>query len=465
MRTLLIAAIAALSAALLLAAACRDALPQAPPPPAAGELSELDRAAAKLEEWLDHLRTVQLELSVVTNINAENEDRMARISATAMITDDQFYFSAYLRNRETPDEPGAHFETLAMGDSSYSRWYDVDGWLHSPLTDSRRSTAGSITLSQFIIPSQIITPSQIGSGRWAELENVSIARADQAGRAVWLVDYTADRAELARFPGLVRAFTTGIIGVSVAGDRDPLSATARLWIDRESGALLRIEITQQLNLYGSGQDYAIASTIELVAWNSPLEIPAPEPLVDAAEYAALLDSSLSSNAPNTNTAKILHRTRNDWFTDGREAKVRQRATVTLNGDERRVSSDTTITAGEEALPLSLFELSGPSWVGSSGGSGAQVTMLWLSLSQTEIEDYQDLLLTILQTQLDGLLEAPPTVERVLYFDLNACFEPDTGQLFSGEIEAAALTSAGQLELETTVKIGPASAYVSCDRWD
>ena len=453
MRTLLIAAIAALSAALLLAAACRDALPQAPPPPAAGELSELDQAAAKLEEWLDHLRTVQLELSVVTNINAENEDRMARISATAMITDDQFYFSAYLRNRETPDEPGLHFETLAMGDSSYARWYDVDGWLHSPLTDSRRSTA------------EIITSSQIGSGRWAELENVSIARADQAGRAVWLVDYTADRAELARFPGLVRAFTTGIIGVSVASDRDLLSATARLWIDRESGALLRIEITQQLNLYGSGQDFAIASTIELVAWNSPLEIPAPEPLVDAAEYAALLDSSLSSNAPNTNTAKILHRTRNDWFTDGREAKVRQRATVTLNGDERRVSSDTTITAGEEALPLSLFELSGPSWVGSSGGSGAQVTMLWLSLSQTEIEDYQDLLLTILQTQLDGLLEAPPTVERVLYFDLNACFEPDTGQLFSGEIEAAALTSAGQLELETTVKIGPASAYVSCDRWD
>lgn len=456
MRTLPIALIALLIAAL--ATACADTLPSAPPQPAYSELSELDQAAAKLQEWLDQLRSVRLELNATTNINAESEDNMARISAAAMITADQFYFSAYLHNRDAPDEPGSHFETLAAGDAAYARWYDIDGWLRSPLTDQQRRTLG------------VIAPSQIASSDWSELENVSAARADEAGRPVWLIEYNADRIDLARFPDLVPAFTTATTGIptAVAG-RDPLSAAVRLWIDRESGALLRIEITQRLNTYGSGQDFAIASTITLAAWNSPLDIPVPEPTLNEAEYRALIDASLSTSTPSANTAQILHRTRNEWFTDGREAVARLRAAITLNDAERQAANDKTITAGEAALPLSVLELrssdSTYSWSSSSGSSNTnRLTTLGLSLSREATRVHQDLLIAHLQAHLDDLLESPPTVERVFYFDLSACFNPDTGQLFGGEIAAAALTSAGQLEIESTIKVGPVSPYASC-RYD
>lgn len=455
MRTLPIALIAALA---LTIAACADTLPDAPPQPAYSELSELDQAAAKLQEWLDQLRSVRLELSATTNINAESEDNMARISAAALITADQFYFSAYLQNRDAPDEPGAHFETLAADGGAYSRWYDVNGWLRNPLTDQQRRTLG------------VIAPPQIASGDWSELENVSVARADEAGRPVWLVEYNADRIDLARFPDLVPAFTTVTTGIpTAAAGRDPLSAAVRLWIDRESGALLRTEITQRLNTYGSGQDFAIASTITLAAWNSPLDIPAPEPVLAEAEYLALLDSSQSTRSLSANTAQILHRTRNEWFTDGREAVARLRAAITLSNAERQVASDKTITTGEEALPLSILELPASdfasSWSSSSGSSNTnRLTTLGLSLSRAAIRIHQELLIAHLQAHLDDLLESPPTVERVFYFDLSACFNPDTGQLFGGEIVVAALTSAGQLEIESTIKIGPASPYASC-RYD
>ena len=455
MRTPWIALIAALSVLLALAAACADRLPDAPPQPAISELSELDRAAARLEEWLDHLRSVRLEISAATNINAESEDRMSRISATAMITADQFYFSTYVRSLQTPAEPALHFETLAVGGEAYSRWYDIDGWLRTPLTDQLRRTLG------------VIAPSEVGSGSWSELEDVSVARVSEDGRPVWLVEYTADRIDLARFPGLIPAFTTGAIGASTtAGSLDPRSASARLWIDRESGALLRIEITQRLDTGGSGQDFAIASTTELASWNSPLDIPAPEPLLDEAEYYTLLDSSLSTHTPNANTARILYRTRNEWFTDGREAVARQRADITLNDTERQITNDKTITAGEEALPLSVLELyssnSSYRWRSSSGSSNAnRRTTLGLSLSREGIRTHHDLLLTVLQAHLDDLLESPPTVERVLYLDFSACFDPDTGQLFGGEIDAAAITSAGQLELQSTTDIGRASPYARC----
>lgn len=455
MRTPRIALIAALSIFLPLAAACADDLPDAPPQPAISELSELDQAAFRLEEWLDHLRSVRLEISAATNINAESEDLMSRISATAMITADQFYFSTYVRSLRTPDEPAMHFETLAVGGEAYSRWYDIAGWLRTPLTDQWRSTNG------------VITPSEISSGSWSELEDVSVARTSEDGRPVWLVEYTADRIELARFPALIPVYTTGAIGASTAAaSLAPLSAAARLWIDRESGALLRIEITQHLDTRGSGQDFAIASTTELASWNSPLDIPAPEPVLDEAEYYTLLDSSLSTHAPSANTAKILHRTRNEWFTDGREAVARQRADITLNDTERQITNDKTITAGDEALPLSVLELHSSDsyyrWRSSSGSSNAnRRTTLGLSLGREGIRTHHDLLLTVLQAHLDDLLESPPTVERVLYLDFSACFDLDTGQLFGGEIAAAAITSAGQLELHSTTDIGRSSPYARC----
>ena len=453
MRTLPITLIAALIA--VLATACADELPSAPPQPAFAELSELDQAAAKLEEWLAHLRSVRLEISATTNINAEREDDMPQLSATAMITADQFYFSTWVNDPEMPDELPSHFETLAAGGDIYSRWYDVDGWLRQPGAEQERDNIGAIA------------PNQISSGDWSQLEDVSIARVAEGERPAWLVEYTADRADLARFPSLVSAFTTGTIGIPSAASRlQPLSAAVRLWIDRENGALLRAEITQRLNTSGSGQDFAIASTIELAAWNSPLDIPTPEPALDEAEYRALLESSRSTGSPNANTAQILYRTRNEWFTDGREAVARQRAVITLNDAERQVANDKTITAADQALPLVVLELhssnSAYSWRGSSGSSNTnRRTTLGLSLSREAVGAHQDLLITALQAHLADLLESPPIVERVLYFDLSACFDPDTGQLIEGEIAAAALTSAGQLELQSTIKVGPASPYASC----
>ena len=455
MKTLLLAL-----AALLIAAACADTLPDAPRQPADAELSEIERAAAKLDEWLANLRAVRLEISAVTNVNAEREGDTAQVSATAMITDEQYYFSTYVISDETPDAPGLRFETLVAGGWSHARWYDIAGWLRSQLTDSLRRTTG------------VIAPRQIASSRWTELPNVSVATVDHEGGRAWLVEYEADRVELALFPELVPLFTTGIVGVpSGATSTEPISAVARLWIDHADGALRRIELTQRLNLYGSGQDFAIASTIELDSWNSPLDIPAPEPLLEDAEWTALVALSSAPSAPHTNTGRILQRTREEWFSGGREAVVKRRAALLLNGEERRITSEATIRAGDDALPISLFDLpqslSSSSWRSSSGSSnspgGFARATLGTSLHRDAIAAHQDLLTAILQKQLDALLDSPPTVERVLYLDFNACFEPNTGELFGGDLDAAALTSAGLLELTSTIRIGPPAGYLNCYR--
>lgn len=456
MRPLLLA----LAAALLIAAACADTLPDAPRQPADAELSQIERAAAKLDEWLANLRAVRLEISAVTNVNAEREGNMAQVSATAMITDEQYYFSAYTISGETPDAPGLRFETLVAGGWSHARWYDIAGWRRSPLTDSLRLSTG------------VIAPRQIASSRWAELTNVSVATVDHEGSRAWLVEYEADRVELALFPELVPLFTTGIVGVPSSAVRvEPISAVARLWIDHADGALRRIELTQRLNLYGSGQDFAIASTIELASWNSPLGIPAPEPVLEDAEWAALVALSSAPSAPHTNTGRILQRTREEWFSGGREAVAKRRATLKLNGEERSVTSEATIRTGDDALPISLFDLphslSSSSWNSRSGGSNGSGSFeratLGLSLLREAIAAHQDLLAAILQKQLDALLESPPTVERVLYLEFNACFQPNTGELFGGDLDAAALTSAGLLELMSAIRIGPPAGYLNCYR--
>lgn len=143
----------------------------------------------------------------------------------------------------------------------------------------------------------------------------------------------------------------------------------------------------------------------------------------------------------------------------------------MNGEERSVTSEATIRAGDDALPISLFDLpqslSSSSWRSSSGGSNSSGSFeratLGMSLHREAIAAHQDLLAAILQNQLDALLDSPPTVERVLYLDFNACFQPNTGELFGGDLDAAMLTSAGLLELTSTIRIGPPAGYLNCYR--
>ena len=273
---------ALIAAALLVGIACGDSLPTAPAaePPARG--TEVARAAAKLQTWLNGVASVQLEISaIVSHQDRHGDEPATEVTAAALITADAFYFLVQLADNDGLERPPWRYETLVQHGFAFARWQDIEGWAQRPLTLALRDIYG------------VIEPADMASAGWAQLDDVSAARSRWDGRRVWVVQYRVGREELTRFPDLVSRIATGLNGApTVAAVLIPDSARVRLWIDRDSGAPLRIETTQVITQAGSEQVTTIASTVELVRWNEPLAMPVPEPVVSEAEFWELVRAAL-----------------------------------------------------------------------------------------------------------------------------------------------------------------------------
>ncbi len=492
---------ALIAAALLVGIACGDSLPTAPAaePPARG--TEVERAAARLQTWLNGVASVQLEISaIVSHQDRHGDEPATEVTAAALITADAFYFLVQLADNDGLERPPWRYETLVQHGFAFARWQDIEGWAQRPLTLALRDIYG------------VIEPAGIASAGWAQLDDVSAARSRWDGRRVWVVQYRVGREELTRFPDLVSRIATGLNGApTVAVVLVPDSARVRLWIDRDSGAPLRIETTQVITQGGSEQVTTIASTVELVRWNEPLAMPVPEPVVSEAEFWELVRTALCPECRyghgDTQAWEVME-LMEAWLAELRDVHYRQNTTVTLNGERRSATLELRIAGGagavemhysdgdgassrmiwigddlwltdtpddwfratleqagvgdyanaaewldqtffaEHKLPLSLALLKGilRAAGGSSSSDGHEEVRLEAELSGRPLADVQEIAVPAVEEQIDGLVEPTLRVESVDRLDVKVRIDPNTGRLFDATIDAAATTSAGRLEL-------------------
>ena len=447
MRTLLIA----LTAALLLIA-CADELPGAPSQPPRADLSEIEQAAAKLREWLDTAPSVQLEISAVADSGPLRWQRrdITELTATAMITDNQFYLSIRRPARDLPDQPWGRTETLIVGEREYSRWNDAEGWLATPLADAQRNAP------MVILPDQIIATS------WFDLSNVRLTLSREGGRPVWLVEYEVDRELLEQQPDLLPPIVARVWDelYSTTQFTIPISTSVRLWIERDTGAPLRTETFQRLDDDGF-REVELSAAIELASWGSLLKLPTPEPLFENYFYVALaaLPPVVRYRVNDSTATQTLRRAIDEWFTDDSEETVVQDSSITLNDELQMFSGETTIHAETDELPLALESLYPFFGVVRQSLTRPLIneydrfeTVLELRLSAEALAALQDLVVSAVQMQLDNLIDSPLVVLSVERLDVEVWMLSATGALFGGQLSADATTADGPLELEIDLRV-------------
>ena len=351
---------ALIAAALLVGIACSDSLPTAPAaePPTRG--TDLEQAAAKLQTWLNGVESVQLEISsTVSHEDPYEDEPTTEVTAAALITAGAFYFSVQLPDNDGPERPPRRYETLAQDGFAFARWQNIEGWAQRPLTIASRDIYG------------VIEPAGIATASWAQLDEVSADRTRWVGRSVWVVEYRLGREELTRFPDLVSRIATGLNGApTVATVLTPDSARVRLWIDRDSGAPLRIETTQVITQSGSEQVTTIASTVDLVRWNEPLAIPVPEPVVSETEFWELVGAAYCPECRydlGDRQAWEAMELAEAWLAELRDVQYRQSTAVTLNGEQRSTTLEVRIAGSVGAVETNYYDSNGASarmiWIG------------------------------------------------------------------------------------------------------
>lgn len=430
--------------ALLLCAACTDAIPSVPSAESPEPTSELQRAAARMQEWLDRLESVELEIVSIAN----PDDGPLKVTAAAMIAEDTFYFSLYAPLRTFEDQPLDHIETLVLGSDLYIRWYDVDGWLQGPLDDLARRGLGVTGLDRVTTVS------------WTELDDVSVVRRVWRGRRVWVIEYDADKDELGRFPDLVSGVSLGVNGMPTAAYTIPPGAAhVRIVVDRDSGAPLRTETTQELHQdtgEPSVQIVRFHSTIELTAWNEPLNLPTPEPLLEEDEFWALVHAATEPEVryrTGDATAWRMVEQAQDWYARRSEVSLVQETRLTVDG--RLVTTVTPASPSRSArseLPLSIERLAAfltfTTW--SVTGAGPDVAVLESRLGGEALAALQELAIAVIQNEIDVRVEPALRVRSVERLELIVRLDPNSGAVFDATLSASATTSKGALELETTI---------------
>ena len=348
-----------IAAALLVGIACSDSLPTAPVSEAPARGTELEQAAAKLQMWLHGVESVELEIrSTVSHEDPHEPQPAIDVTAAALITADTFYFSVELPNNDAPGRPPWRYETLVQHGFAYARWQNIDGWAQRPLSLDARTYYG------------VIEPREIATTNWAQLDDVAAEGGRWRSRDVWVVEYHFSEEQLTRFPDLVSPIATGLNGApTVAAVLIPDSARVRLWIDRDSGAPLRIETTQVITQSGSEEVTTIASTVELVRWNEPLAMPVAEPVVSEAEFWELVRAALCPECRyghgDTQAWEVME-LMEAWLAELRNVHYSQTTAITLHGERRSVTLELRIAGGAGAVEMHY-----------SDGDGASTRMIWI----------------------------------------------------------------------------------------
>ena len=127
----------------------------------------------------------------------------------------------------------------------------------------------------------------------AELSNGTVTEEELDGRPVWLVTCDVELDAVDEVIAALSASGAGAagLGMPLAGEGAPeiQAMTFMVWIDRETGAVPAFNSVMSVS-DGMTQDdgeqgvVSISTVATLIAWNSPIEFPLPEPLIEEEGY-------------------------------------------------------------------------------------------------------------------------------------------------------------------------------------
>ena len=127
----------------------------------------------------------------------------------------------------------------------------------------------------------------------AEISNGTVTEEELDGRPVWLVTCDVDADAVDEVMAALSASGAGAagLGMPLAGEGVPeIQAMAfMVWIDRETGAVAAFNSVMSVSdgmMQDDGEQGAvmISTVATLIAWNSPIEFPVPEPLLEEQGY-------------------------------------------------------------------------------------------------------------------------------------------------------------------------------------
>ena len=198
--------------ALILGAACTDAIPSAPSGESPQPTSELRRAAATMQEWLDRLESVELEIISIANpdegplkVTAGRDDR----GGHALLLTPCASCAPSKISRSTTSRPwcwAATFTSVGMTSMVGCR--------------ARSTTSRAVDWA-------VTGLDRVTTVSWTELDDVSVVRRVWRGRRVWVIEYDADKDELGRFPDLVSGVSLGVNGMAHRRVHDPAGRCTR----------------------------------------------------------------------------------------------------------------------------------------------------------------------------------------------------------------------------------------------
>ena len=437
MRTLPIA----LALALLIAAACADNLPDAPRNTPTNQATELSAAASRLQGWQNRLTNAHLEI----HSQVHTTEPPIEVEAVALLTPDLFYYSLHSLFGDEPGAPRSRIESLSTGGAAYSRWYGVDGWLRLPLdrwTHDAGFTAGLEAVANL---------------SWAQLDDVQITRGEWQGRPIWLVEYEADRVDLFQYPDLISPLATGLNGApTVLFSYDSLRAVVRLSIDRESGAPLLTETRQWFDGSGGEDETEIASTITLRAWNAPLDLPSPQPVLAPDEYWAQIAAARSEEPAlrrSSATPLQLIALTQDWLR-AEDAQLAQDTLVTVG--ERQYAARRMIDSEAGEFLSLLTPLAG--YIGESGGrSGSGIPLMkWFTVrpKRAALAGLQDEATALVEAQLAEIADPLPEIEAVAWLEVTLRLNDVSGAWIEAVLNADLITADGVLKLKSVIAADP-----------
>ncbi|MCY3569234.1 MAG: hypothetical protein OXH38_11435, partial [Chloroflexi bacterium] len=268
----------------------------------------LAEAAAALEAWIADLETMVVDATIDFSFFGLDSQMTAtavyRAEPRGILTtlDAAALFGAFQALSDPEGELAVEsltLQLLLLGDDAYMSMTDLPGWVD--LSDG--AAAGFADFSGFPggDPAALADPAGLTQTLWCvETVGGDVSLAEHEGEEIWLVDCEIDVVSLTG--AAMQSLQEQGIELSDAGVE---SMRLRAAISRSSGAPLRIEseatLADPFALSGGGDDDQqessvshVTSVTTLRSWNEPVEIPTPEPLIDA----SLLDGFFSEDTPS-----------------------------------------------------------------------------------------------------------------------------------------------------------------------
>ena len=127
----------------------------------------------------------------------------------------------------------------------------------------------------------------------AEISNGTVTEEELDGRPVWLVSCDVDADAVDEVIAALSASGAGAagLGMPLGGEGVPeiQAMSFMVWIDRETGAVPAFNSVMSVSdgmMQDDGEQGAvmISTVATLIAWNSPIEFPLPEPLLEEQGY-------------------------------------------------------------------------------------------------------------------------------------------------------------------------------------